>query len=342
MPRFRNIVFTLNNPTDDETAQFRSYLTQQDAREEHYIQYIVLQTERGENNTIHYQGYIEFSRQRSQRQVKNVNQRMHFERRRGTQAQAIAYSQKEDTRVDGLSGEAGTKKKPVKTFNEIALSIQNGATIDEIEDDAPGSVLLNRNKIEDYFLKQKGKRSWACKILIYVGPTRSGKSWWARQHEDNYVVPWPVGGRWWMPGYLGQYRFIMDEFRHQIKYDTLLQLFDRYEFTCESKGRNFHFCSKEIVVTTNIDPSNWYPNLSAEAKAPLQARINEFAEIWDFTGSARWNGETLLISMRRRSGDFSFSDRVIDENDDMMDTTPGQNFNFGRFTQNVNPNYDVQ
>ncbi len=144
-------------------------------------------------------------------------------------------------------------------------------------------MLLHRDKIEDYALKQKGKRDWAMQVHIFVGPSGTGKSYTA-QHEnpDAFNVPWPMGNRWWWPSYTGQHCVIMDEFRHQIKMDVMLKMMDRYAWALEAKGRNFQFVSHKIVITTNIDPKDWYKKVPLGAKAPLERRIREFATIYDF------------------------------------------------------------
>ena len=83
-------MFTLNNPT---TA---------DAPLNWDVKYLSYQKERGEDGTEHYQGYIELhKKQRLSGVRKQFSKTSHWETRKGTQEQAIAYTQKEDTRIDG-------------------------------------------------------------------------------------------------------------------------------------------------------------------------------------------------------------------------------------------------
>ena len=150
-------------------------------------------------------------------------------------------------------------------------------------EDYPVSYVRNRDGIFDYHLAQMGHREWAMEVDIFVGPTGSGKSFTAdSENPDAYGVPWPTGGRWWWPGYAGQHCVIMDEFRHQIKMDRMLRLLDRYGMVCEAKCRNFQFVSHKIVITTNIDPRDWYPGVRMDRKDPLARRIREYCTIYDF------------------------------------------------------------
>ena len=91
-----------------------------------------------------------------------------------------------------------------------------------------------------------------------------------------------MGGRWWWSKYEGEETVILDEFRHQIKYDAMLKIMDRYPMWTEYKGGTREFTSKKIVITTNIEPMDWYPGKDAEGFSMLRRRILEFAEIWEF------------------------------------------------------------
>lgn len=66
--------------------------------------YQLSQVERGVNGTTHLQGYMELKKKLRFNTIKGrvpLLARAHFEKRRGTQAQAIAYCNKQDTREEG-------------------------------------------------------------------------------------------------------------------------------------------------------------------------------------------------------------------------------------------------
>lgn len=81
-------VFTLNNPTEEET-QFLSSLSDDEKRIEHGIQYVIYGEEVGESGTRHYQGYIEFLKRIRLTGCRKIFPRAHWETRRGTPLQGI-------------------------------------------------------------------------------------------------------------------------------------------------------------------------------------------------------------------------------------------------------------
>lgn len=89
MSRWRNVCFTVNNPTDAAIAWPSN------------VHYGVYQLERGNNGTRHWQGYAEFSTPMRLEALKRWLPTAHFEGRRGTKQQARDYCMKEDTRIEG-------------------------------------------------------------------------------------------------------------------------------------------------------------------------------------------------------------------------------------------------
>lgn len=336
--RRRNYVFTLNSPTESETAHLQRLLREPDFMRQHNVRYIVFQSERGEGTdgslgTLHYQGYVEFTASKRLGGAKSSlgSTRMHLEPRRGTQAEAIAYAKKEETRVVGLSGEAGTRARSRKdSLENVVEAFDEGTPITDVLQQHPIQALLHRQKIIEFGLHKKGRRDWKMEVEIFVGPTSTGKSYSARmENPEAYHAPWKMGQRWWWPNYQGEHTVILDEFRHQIKLDKLLKLLDYRPFHLEAKGVNFQFVSKKIVITTNIDPKDWYPNAKEDGRLPLERRIREFAKIYDFGPSTEFPNFQKNLRTER----FVLNPRPEPQNhQEDFSTVP-------RF--NYNPNYDV-
>lgn len=302
--QYRNWCLTLNNFTAGETVIWTTLADEGDVT--HRISYFVFQSEVSDTGTPHYQGYVEFKRPTRLLGVRRIfSMRVHAERRVGSSAQATHYCKKpvpdcicdkcyaarhmlnDGRSVPPFSGEFGRVRegagRPKGDFAKVIARIRDGVSTEDIEDEFPATIAMYPDKIADYRLHLLGKRDWAIEIEIFVGPTGTGKSFTARDENPGYyVVDWPKGQRWWWPGYAGQECVILDEWRHQVKMDVFLGLFDRYEFGLESKGRSFQFVSKKLVITTNLEPRDWFPNLSNEVLEPLARRIRDFAEIFDF------------------------------------------------------------
>ena len=113
--------------------------------------------------------------------------------------------------------------------------------------------------------------------IFYSEESGTGKSYTARRMFPNaYRPPWPTGGRWWWPNYKGEKEVLLDEFRHQISYDKMLQLLDYGGLWIEGKGTN-HKCQANVfIITTNIAPWKWYPKKGITGGAMLQRRLKEF------------------------------------------------------------------
>lgn len=93
-PKFRNWVFTINNPPVDAEG----LVIPPKPLAWHRHVYSIWQLERGENGTLHWQGYVEFSGQFSLSQLKNSCAELasaHLEGRRGSADQAVSYCRPE-------------------------------------------------------------------------------------------------------------------------------------------------------------------------------------------------------------------------------------------------------
>ncbi len=311
--QLRNWCLTLNNPTSGQLASWEIFADDGDPS----ISYFVFQTERGSPvppatlGTLHLQGYVEFKLATRLTKVKRYFGRgVHAERRRGTGLEASTYCKKDDSRVEGSSGEWGHLKaprgRPKGGFAKAVVAIKAGTSAADILEEFPEVVAMFPDKLNCFRIGLMGHRDWAMDIEIFFGPTGTGKSSTAKtENPGAYSAPWPRGGRWWWPMYGGEPVVILDEFRHQVKMDDFLRLFDRHAMILEAKGTNFHFVSRKLVITTNIDPKDWYKGLSLETLAPLQRRIREFAKIYDFAEGFTYPN----FSKALRTEVFSFNPR---------------------------------
>lgn len=305
--RTRNVCFTLNNYTEDD-IRVLSGVTEFQIGGRSLCNFIVFQKEVGASGTPHLQGYMEFPVKRTWRSLRKINPtlaKLSLQNRRGTQDQAIHYCMKpvigcqckhcinkigvrvHDTQVYvfGLKKEQG-RHTTTKTngFTAAGMMINEGSTAKQVREAYPGVYLRNRSGVMNMIEDLQPKRNHRMKITIYYSEeSGTGKSYTAnRKYPNAYHVEWPKGGRWWWNGYQHEEVVIMDEFRHQVKMDTLLKYFDYYPMKVETKGGMKEFNSKKIVITTNIAPWKWYPNLTVQQASMLQRRLSEFATIYKF------------------------------------------------------------
>lgn len=101
----RSYVFTLNNPPIFDITQFppgNGGPIEEAINSLPHFRYASYQYEQGESGTLHYQGYLEFSKPNRLHAVKiGVFARAHFEKRRGSPIDAREYTRKLEGRVAG-------------------------------------------------------------------------------------------------------------------------------------------------------------------------------------------------------------------------------------------------
>jgi len=270
----RNAVFTINNP--ENVLEFENNSC---------VRGCVWQLERGESGTEHYQGYIEFNKKMSFKAIKEIiGDRAHVEQRLGTREQAMAYCQKEDTRVDGpwiygdmKLGKPGKQGDRTDLENACEKIISGGRRIDEsLHDIATETPVV-------YVKYHKGLIALASRLYLrdrtekpYVewvwGKTGVGKTLYATTKSDSYYIK--DNTQWW-DGYEQQDTIILDDFDGKYDFRDLLRLLDPYPFQGQYKGGYHKINSSKIIITCDRTPAAVYPTKTDEEIAQLMRRIND-------------------------------------------------------------------
>lgn len=146
--RSRYYVFTVNNPT----GQIDS-----DALREGGCSYAIWSGEIGVSGTYHFQGYLEMVRSTYLTALKRIPglETAHFEPRRGTQAQAIAYASKVDdpSFIDGpyTFGEPSVNHQGQRNdLARVQESITNGVPLRELATQHFGTYIRYHRGITEY------------------------------------------------------------------------------------------------------------------------------------------------------------------------------------------------
>lgn len=97
-------------------------------------------------------------------------------------------------------------------------------------------------------------------VVVYYGPTGTGKTHRAWREAmitgDPYIKN--PNTKWW-DGYRGQQNVIIDEFAGRIDISYLLTWLDRYPLICEIKGYSMPLEAIRFWITSNLHPTEWYP-----------------------------------------------------------------------------------
>jgi len=265
----RNYVFTLNNYTIVQSEQLVHW---------ELPKYLIFGREIGDNGTPHLQGYVEFKRAYSIKQLKVFNSNIHWEQRRGTAKQAADYCRK-----DGDVYERGTMSRQGqrKDIENVANMAFKGKSNKEIAQEFPTVFMKFHRGI--HALKQiadeSNKEFRNVEVIVLHGSTGTGKTKEATKDKDYFKLD--VANNVWFDGYDGHSHLIIDDFYGWIKHGHLLNILDGHPLRLEIKGGFTYAKWTKVTITSNDHPSHWYRNISAESekyKAHFR-RITQIKEI---------------------------------------------------------------
>lgn len=266
----RNWCFTINNPLISP-AGLSSML-----KAHPRFRYVVFQLEKGSNDTLHYQGYIEFSSAIRFNAVKTlIGGNPHIEKRRGTREQARHYCMKP---VDGCTckhcSESGGRVTNAATHEygdwatggsgtrndiaEIAEEFKLGKRIKYIANEYPSVYVRYHKGLEKLHALMQPKRTAVPMVTLLYGKTGVGKTKAIMAMPDVFKKD---GSDQWFDGYGGEDILLIDDLagkKSRITLSFLLNLLDRYEVRLPVKGAFTDLAASSIFVTTNIHPRLWY------------------------------------------------------------------------------------
>jgi len=197
-PRCKHMCFTWNN-TGETAPQWN----------EAKMSYLVYQLERGENGTLHWQGYVEFKRSTRFTTAKNLlgGQGIHFEQRRGTAQEASDYCQKDDTRVQGSIPVRWGLISPVPApgrrndLKEFTEEVKSGKRKRDIVDNHYGTLARYPKFYNTLTLMTRPRTTEPPQVILLIGEPGLGKTRYVyERHNDDdelYVTPLSYGTPWY-------------------------------------------------------------------------------------------------------------------------------------------------
>ncbi len=122
-------------------------------------------------------------------------------------------------------------------------------------------------------------------IVLLIGESGTGKSWYAREHYPN-AYRWSLGNggnSLWMEAYDGQEECVIDDYSGQIPFRTLLNLIDFHPYCMQNKGGSCQVHVKTWIISSNLEPEDWYPGERiAQHYEPLSRRLKEWGSRPDY------------------------------------------------------------
>jgi len=237
--------------------------------------------------TPHHQGFICFKNQKYLTQVKELNDKAHWEIAKGTNQQASDYCKKENDFVEKGNlpiepARLGNKANAVKwrTINDLAKS-GNLAEIDIQYPKVWNTSYRNLKSIKVDHMKPLADLDEPCGVWLY-GASGAGKTLKARtDYPDAYLK---LPNKWW-DGYQGEANVIIDDvdLNHAYMGYHLKIWSDRYSHLAEVKGSTIVVRPRKIIITSQYRIKDIWKN-EPETISALSRRFKEVyvdRKLWD-------------------------------------------------------------
>lgn len=234
--------------------------------------------------TEHYQGLILFEKRRRLGSVKSLLTKYgcpansHCEVAKSV-SNSRTYCMKEDSRKPGTDpiefGVFNSTKYGSGTRSDLSECkelLDNGGKVSDLADSHFSQWLRYANGFTAYKRLKTADRSSPTKVVLFYGPTGTGKSWRARELAPGAY--WKSRGKWW-DGYEGHKEIVLDDLDGSwFPCSDLKRLLDGYAYLGEVKGSHIKLVPETIYITSNYLPWDWYR--SSVDSDPVVRRIDEW------------------------------------------------------------------
>lgn len=300
--RLRYVCMTLNNYTETE---YSSIIDRKDD-----VAYMVVGKEVGESGTPHLQMYVEFKANngKTMSAVKKFfkTDRLHIEERRGTSVQASEYCKKEDDYIEyGEISQQGQRTDWKMAFEMI----RDGVSIQDVISIQPQLLPCIRALERMRQIAKCDPIERDVNVIIAYGDAGAGKSkfFWDMD-PDLFSKP---NGDWW-DGYCGEDSVLLDDFYGGIMYAEFLKVLDRYKLRVPVKGGFVGARWKNVFITSNSEPSQWYKHGMTPA---LKRRITECYKLVT-------NGDMTQVFKDDLEGNLTYVKTIVTKTGIVIDDAP--------------------
>ncbi len=277
MPRINRLptsskwYFTLNNPEEEEKEKLFKEV-------EEKIIYAVWQLEEAPTTkTPHIQGYVILKRHQDRNWVKRlISPRVSARIPNGSAEANKTYCTKAEGRLDGPweYGEIPINQQGKRTdLQEVQEELDSGTSMADIAQKHFSSYVRYGKSFHGYLAETAPKRNFKTQVIVLIGPTDIGKSWWATHNTRNGFVVWD---KKWFDGYNGRDDMIINDFTGWICFNKLLQIMDEGPWTLQIKSGIIQCAPRRIVLTSNFTMEQWYEYANIRGNFEALKRRCEF------------------------------------------------------------------
>jgi len=239
-----------------------------------WVQYSIYQIEKAPSTgRIHKQIYIECTKPVSLSALITWLPGSHWESRKGTQDQAIAYCSKQDTRVEGPFEHGSLKSQGKRNdLRDTFEAIKTGADTKTIMEEHTSVYMKYPKAVERMqIVYNPPKERPRPQIKYLFGPSGTGKSRLARRD-----FPWAYQAydskEGWFDGYDNEDTIIFDDFEGNFPLRLMLRLLDYGGLRLPVKGGFVNIKAYQFLFTSNYRYEDLY-----RADPAWIRRIREFA-----------------------------------------------------------------
>jgi len=299
--RLRHITFTQNLLTHPQVLNDleKAKIYYHTFFEKHKLDfdYLTISLEKGDNETIHIQGYAYKQKRYYFTQLTTLLPDTHIEQSKGTPEQNKDYINKTGKHTDKAhtnllpSLEYGTLPQAEQgkrtDLEEMVQLIMDGANDMEILALYPSQYLRFQNHIKQLrqnilFSRYKTEQR-DVKVIYLHGTTGTGKT---RSIYDNFnadeIYRVSNYGNGAFDNYEGQDVLILDEFRGGFKFSELLNYLDRYPTMLSARYNDKVACYHTVYIISNISLDEQYYNVQNEEPKSWDALIRRIDTTIDF------------------------------------------------------------
>lgn len=270
MTTYKRVCFTINNYSEQDVERLQQ-------QTELYIYCIIGLEQAPTTGTPHLQGFINFQRNHRFNRIRSIiGENSHVEKAYGTDEQNKHYCSK--SRILFEYGEPQQQGKR-NDLDDVVEALKQNTSIMDINRRYTKTFIRYHRGIErsSQIMQWELGRNFKTKVYILFGETGTGKSYLARERCTGTRIYYKPAGKWW-DGYTDQESVIIDDFYGSIDFDEMLRICDEYPHKVEVKGAYQEFMAKQIYITSNENPLNWW-NINIQRFQCFARRVTQCIEM---------------------------------------------------------------